>query len=147
MFSFTKKSNEPKITYTVIVDVQTEIITVEEAKAFMQIDFTDFDSIIPTFIKAAREEAEKYTGLSIGEREIQLEGDFTNQNAYMPFAPYNEPSISGLQNVGYSADTLPGDLKLALLNMIHIAFENRTFGLDYGTSLKLLDRSKRRVGL
>lgn len=146
MFGYKKKC-EPVVTYTVISDVETELITVEEAKAFMGIDFPDFDSIIPIFIKAAREEAEKYTGLSIGEREIQLAGDYTDENAYMPFAPYQAYDEEGLQAVGYDAETLPGDIKLALLNGIHVAFENRTSGLNFGSMLTLLAKSRRRVGL
>jgi len=148
MFGSYKKACEPKVTYTIIEDVQTELITVEEAKLFMTIDFPDFDTnLIPMFIKAVREEAEKYTGLSIGVREIQLAGDYTNPKAYMPFAPYAEPSAEGIQTVGYTAETLPGDLKLAMLNMMHIAYDNRTTGLNFATGLKLLDRSRRRVGL
>lgn len=147
MFGIYRREAEPKVTYTIINDVETELISVPEAKAFMGIDFPDFDAIIPTFIKAAREAAEKHTGLSIGEREIALAGDYTNADAYMPFAPYNPPDEMGVQMVGYTAETLPGDLKLALLNMIHIAFENRANGLDFSSSLKLLDKSRRRVGL
>lgn len=146
MFNHYKKTR-PKVTYTLVTDVTQEVISVAEAKSFMNIDFDDFDTIIPIFIKAAREEAEKYTGLSIGVREIQLAGDYTDPEAYMPFAPYNAYDSTGKQTVGYDENTLPGDLKLALLNMIHISFENRTTGLDYGTSLKLLDRSRRRVAL
>lgn len=142
-----RKEKEPEVTYTIVNDVDTELITVAEAKAFMGIDFPDFDELIPTFIKAAREEAEKYTGLSIGEREIALAGDYTHADAYMPFAPYNPPDEMGVQMVGYTAETLPGDIKLALLNMIHTAFENRTTGLNFGPALKLLDKSRRRVGL
>jgi len=145
--SFYCKPYQPKVTYTIITDVQTEVITVEEAKAFMTIDYPDFDSLIEMLISAARCEAEKYTGLSIGIREIQLAGDYTDESVYLPFAPGGEISEDGKQTVGYDAGTLPGDLKLALLNMVHIAFENRTTGLSYGTSLKLLDKSRRRVGL
>jgi len=145
-YPYVKKST-PKVTYTVITDVETEVITLEEAKQFMQIDFDDFDSVIYMLIKAARQEAERYTGLSIGNREIQLGGDWEEEDAYMPFEPIISTSDSGVQVVGYTDQTLPGDLKLAILNMVHISFENRTTGLNYGTSLKLLDRSRRRVGL
>lgn len=142
-----KKKPTPVVTYTVITDVSEEIISLADAKAFMGIDFPDFDSLIPMFIKGAREEAERYTGLSIGSRTIQLGGDWEEENAYMPFAPILSTDETGIQQVGYTAETIPGDLKIAILNMVHIAFDNRTTGLNYGTSLKLLDRSRRRVGL
>lgn len=135
----------PKVTYTIITDVTEEVISIAEAKSYMGIDFPDFDVIIPMFIKAARQEAEKHTGLSIGVRQIKLAGDFTDPEAYMPFAPFGGYTTDGIQNVGYTAATLPGDLKLALLTMIHTAFENRTTGLNF--NLKLLDKSRRRVGL
>lgn len=146
MFGYYKKTR-PKVTYTTITDITEEVISVAEAKSFMNIDFDDFDAIIPLFIKGAREEAEKYTGLSIGVRQIQLAGDYTDEDAYMPFAPFAAYDTDGKQTVGYDIDTVPGDLKIALLNMIHIAFENRTTGLNYSTSLSLLDKSRRRVGL
>lgn len=138
---------EPKVKYSVVTDVQAEVITVAEAKSFMGIDFPDFDGIIPMFIKAAREAAEKYTGLSIGQRIIQLTGDYLDESVYMPFAPYAAPDATGLQSVGYDAETLPGDVKLALLNMIHYAFDNRAEGINFGGTIKQLDLSRRRVGL
>lgn len=147
MYWKSKKYTEPDVTYTVTTDVQTEVITLEEAKSFMGIDFPDFDILIPLFIKGAREAAERYTGLSIGERTIQLGGDWKDEDAYMPFAPVNETTDTGVQEVGYTAETLPGDLKIALLQMIHVSFDNRTQGMDFSSSLTLLARLRRRVGL
>ena len=145
MFGTAKKYCEPKVTYTIVQDVQQEVISVCETKEYMVIDFDDFDKIIPMFIKGAIEEAEKYTGLSIGERKIKLSGDYKAPGAYMPFAPYSEPDAEGLQDVGYSKETIPGDLKIALLNMIHTSFNDRENGMTF--NLTLLDRSRRRVGL
>lgn len=141
------KHTEPVITYEVLTDISEEVISVEEAKAFMQIDFPDFDSLIPLFIKGAREAAERYTGLSIGVRTIKLDGPWKRPDAYMPFAPYGAPDGDGVQTVGYSSETLPGDIRLALLNMIHVSFDNRTKGMDFTPGLVLLERARRRVGL
>lgn len=147
MFGEHAKKCEPKVTYTVVTDIKKEVISLEDAKAFMTIDFPDFNTLILLFIKGAREEAERYTGLSIGVRTIQLAGEWTDKKAYMPFEPIQSTSDTGEQVVGYTDENLPGDLKIALLNMVHTAFDNRTTGLSYGTSLKLLDKSRRRVGL
>lgn len=146
MFGKTEKYSEPEVSYTIIEDVQSEVISLDDAKAFMQIDFPDFDGIIPLFITAAREEAEKYTGLSIGTRTLQLSGEWEKADAYMPFEPIMITSPEGVQVVGYTSVNLPRDLKLAMLTMIHTAFENR-INPDYRPNLRLLDRSRRRVGL
>lgn len=145
MLLYTPKVKEPKVSYTVITDVQTEVITVEEAKAYMVIDFPDFDDTLAgLFIPAIREAAERYTGLSIGERQIQLAGDYQDEDAYMPFAPFAAPDSDGKQTVGYTRETLPGGLKLAMLSILHDAFENR---VGYNFNLKPLDLYRRRVGL
>lgn len=146
MFGKTEKYCEPDVSYEIVTDVESEVISLEDAKAFMQIDFPDFDTIIPMFITAAREEAEKYTGLSIGVRTIQLSGEWQSKYAYMPFEPITSTSAEGVQVVGYTTETLPGDLRLAMLTMIHTAFDNR-INPDYRPNLRLLDRSRRRVGL
>lgn len=147
MLLYQKEKTQPRVTHTILTDVQDEVLTVAEAKSFMGIDYPDFDTLIGMLISAAREEAEKYTGLSIGIRQIKLKGDYLDESVYMPYAPYEVPDIEGLQTVGYDAQTVPADIKLALLNMVHIAFDNRADGLNFGTSLKLLDKSRRRVGL
>lgn len=145
MLLYTPKVREPKVSYTILTDVATEVITVAEAKAFMTIDFPDFDETLANiFIPAIREAAERYTGLSIGTRQIQLAGDYHDEDAYMPFAPVISTDNDGKQTVGYDAQTVPAGLKLAMLTILHDAFENR---VGYNFNLKPLDLYRRRVGL
>lgn len=140
---------EPKvcefpITYELISDVTVEVVTLADAKAFLQIDFPDFDTLISLLITAAREEAEKLTGLSIGEREIQLTGDFTDEGGYMPFEPIVSDT-DGLQIVGYTPETCPAAIKLAIMKSVHSQFENRQS--EISMDAQLLKPFRRRVGL
>lgn len=136
---------QPKVTHIVLTDVLEEVITVAEAKSFMVIDFPDFDDTLASiFIPAIREAAERYTGLSIGTREIQLSGDFLEPEAYMPYAPVISTDADGKQIVGYTASTVPPGLKLAMLTILHDSFDNR---VGHNFNLKPLDLYRRRVGL
>lgn len=147
-----RKQAEPKITFEIIEDVTDEVVSLQQAKDFLTIDFDDWDWLIELLIKAAREECEKFTGLSIGVRKIKLTGDYENELAYMPFEPITEKT-GNEQTVGYTADTCPGALKLAILRMIHTHFEYRNDVEKSGVSMldinaeRVLKPFRRRVGL
>ena len=145
MLLYQEYQEEPKVTHIVLTDVTEEVLSVTEAKSFMAIDFPDFDETLAgIFIPAIREAAERYTGLSIGTREIQLSGDFTDPEVYMPYAPVISIDDDGKQVVGYTADTVPAGLKLAMLTILHDSFENR---VGHNFNLKPLDLYRRRVGI
>lgn len=72
----------------VLTDLVTEPVTLQEAKDFMEIDFTDFDTLITRLIKQARISSELYTGLSYGKKEIEL---VSNQSkVQIPYGPFGE---------------------------------------------------------
>lgn len=53
--------------------VETEPITLAEAKAWMQIDYTDWDTVIEDeLIPAARIESEKASGMLYVERDVTI---------------------------------------------------------------------------
>lgn len=144
-----KTKKEPRVHFHIVEEFTEEIITLDEVKLFLQlVGIPDFDQLLTSLlIPAARAEAERYTGLSIGQRTIQLSGDWQDEKAYMPFEPIISTSETGKQVVGYTAATMPADLKLGIMNMIYIAFNNREQGLDLTSGLKLIATSRRRVGL
>ena len=72
----------------VITDLIQEPVSLQEAKAFMEIDFNDFDALILRLIKQARRSSENYTGLSYGKKEIQL---VSNQaKVQIPYGPFGQ---------------------------------------------------------
>jgi len=72
----------------VLTDLLAEPVTLQEAKEFMEIDFTDFDTLITRLIKQARVSSELYTGLSYGKKEIEL---VSNQSkVQIPYGPFGE---------------------------------------------------------
>jgi uncharacterized phiE125 gp8 family phage protein len=72
----------------VITDLIQEPVSLQEAKAFMEIDFNDFDALILRLIKQARRSSENYTGLSYGKKEIEL---VSNQaKVQIPNGPFGQ---------------------------------------------------------
>jgi hypothetical protein len=146
------KPADPVIAFEIIEDVTEEVVTLQQAKDWLTIDYPDWDWLIEMLIKAAREECEKFTGLSIGVRKIKLTGDYENELVYMPFEPITEKT-GNEQRVGYTADTCPSAIKLAILRMVHTHFEFRNDIEKSGVSMldvnadKVLKPFRRRVGL
>jgi uncharacterized phiE125 gp8 family phage protein len=55
---------------TKVIDGSNEPISTSEAKLHASIDYSEFDSIIPTYISAARLAVEKATGLALVQKTI-----------------------------------------------------------------------------
>jgi len=72
----------------VLTDLIDEPVTLQEVKTFMEIDFSDFDTLLTRLIKQARISSELYTGLSYGKKEIKL---VSNQSkVQIPYGPFGE---------------------------------------------------------
>lgn len=71
----------------VVVDLATEPVTVEEAKAFLVIDadYTADDELIEGLITAARDLLEKYTNKSFGEKTLEVFTDKSHLD--LPYGP------------------------------------------------------------
>jgi uncharacterized phiE125 gp8 family phage protein len=67
-----------KIEYKVITEPIIEPITVDELKLYARIDGTDEDTLLTTFIKAARQGTEKYLGRKLIEQIITTSLDCWN---------------------------------------------------------------------
>jgi hypothetical protein len=113
--------------------VATEPITLAEAKAWMQIDFSDWDSLITNqLIPAARIESEKASGMLYVQRNVTISNNKRDERIY-PIGPWvadvttDETEIA---NYTYSAgfnnsNPLPQDLKVAMLRRIATDFAYR----------------------
>ena len=119
------------ITYTSFVS--PEPITLAEAKAWMQIDFADWDSLITNeLIPAARIESEKASGMLYVQRNVVITNNKRSQRIY-PIGPWVADVTTDeteVQNYTYSAgfnnsNPLPQDLRVAMLKRIATDFAFR----------------------
>lgn len=113
--------------------VATEPITLAEAKAWMQIDFSDWDSLITNeLIPAARIESEKASGMLYVQRNVTISNNKRDERIY-PIGPWVADVTADeteIENYTYSAgfnnsNPLPQDLKVAMLRRIATDFAYR----------------------
>ena len=113
--------------------VATEPITLAEAKAWMQIDYIDWDTLIEDeLIPAARIESEKASGMLYVERDVTISNNKRYQRIY-PIGPWVEDVTTDeteIENYVYTAgfnedNPLPQDLKIAMLRRIATDFAYR----------------------
>lgn len=118
--------------------VNTEPITLAEAKAWMQIDYTDWDSLIQnTLIPAARIESEKASGMLYVERDVEIQNNKKDERIY-PIGPWVEDVTENdyeFENYIYTAgfnqsNPLPQDLRIAMLKRIATDFAYRQNLID-----------------
>lgn len=108
----------------------TEPISLAEAKSWLSIDFTDFDTLISgTLIPSAREQSEKQSGQAYFERTINIAGNGRDQKIY-PIGPWISDVVdvdATVVTYAYLAGftTLPADLRLAMLKRIATDFAFR----------------------
>jgi hypothetical protein len=135
-------------------DTGSEPITMQEAKLHSAIDYSDYDSLIPTYITASRRMIEGTSGWALVEKTVTVDLSIDNQLPFMlPFNPIKEVlSVINLTNghcgwemqmmgdtqyirftdpgfyrVEYKAGftVLPAEFKLACLQMFAFYFTNR----------------------
>jgi hypothetical protein len=113
--------------------VATEPITLAEAKAWLQIDFTDWDTLLTNqLIPAARIESEKASGMLYVQRNVTISNNKRDQRIY-PIGPWVSDVTTDeteIENYTYSAgfnnsNPLPQDLKVAMLRRIATDFAYR----------------------
>lgn len=120
--------------FKVITDLATEPVTLQEAKEFLNIDFSDWDSLLTMLIKSSRIQSEKVTGQAYGAKVVQVTGNTFDEKIY-PIGPYvsdatwaDEDGIIDYQyNAGY--DECPEDLKQAILQRVATGFAYRENGI------------------
>lgn len=113
--------------------VDTEPITLSEAKSWMQIDFSDWDTLITDeLIPAARIASEKASGMLYVERDVTISNNKKDERIY-PIGPWVEDVTTDeteIENYVYTAgfnddNPLPQDLRLAMLKRIATDFAVR----------------------
>lgn len=126
-----------RIVYTRQVDC--EPISLPEAKAWLQIDYSDWDAVIQDeLIPAARMESESATGLLYSVREVTIQNNKRDERIY-PIGPWIEDvttNESEKENYSYMAgfspeNPLPNDLRVAMLKRVATAFAYRQNVIDF----------------
>jgi hypothetical protein len=121
--------------------VDTEPITLTEAKAWLQIDYSDWDDTIEyELIPRARIESEKASGMLYLEREVTVSNNKKDERIY-PIGPWIEDVTTDdteVENYSYLAgfnedNPLPQDLKVAMLKRIATDFAFRQNMIDIQT--------------
>jgi hypothetical protein len=121
--------------------VDTEPITLAEAKAWLQIDYSDWDDTIDDeLIPRARIESEKASGMLYVEREVTISNNKREDRIY-PVGPWIEDVTTDdteVENYSYLAgfnddNPLPQDLKVAMLKRIATDFAFRQNMIDIQT--------------
>lgn len=134
----------------------TEPVTLEEAKDFLKVDFSDDDDVISSLIVSSRQKCEKILGLCLVETKVKAlykNGGDLIELAYGPIETDTDglPVIDGLPedtevkgdgnqvwistfqaelNLSYTSkmDPMPSWAKLAILNDVAYFYENRGNG-------------------
>ena len=113
--------------------VATEPISLAEAKAWMQIDFSDWDTLIEDeLIPAARIASEKASGMLYVERDVTISNNKKDERIY-PIGPWVADVTTDeteVENYTYTAgfnnsNPLPQDLHVAMLKRIATDFALR----------------------
>ena len=123
----------------VITDLVAEPVTLAEAKAFMGIDYTDYDSFITSLITASRIASERVTGKAYGAKVIQVDGNtYSDRSGIVvkiyPITPFvsDIEDLDGNESYTYNAGftTCPADLKIAILMRVSTGFASRQDGIS-----------------
>jgi hypothetical protein len=144
-----------KYSYT----VATEPITLAEAKAWLQIDFGDWDSLLVNeLIPTARNESEKASGMLYVQRNVVITNNKSGQRIY-PIGPWVADVTTDeteVENYTYTAgfnnsNPLPQDLHVAMLKRIATDFAYRQNLMDaqtyYSTKASISTELKYRADL
>lgn len=110
-----------------------ELVTLEEAKDWMSIDFDDWDGLIRMLIKASLTQGEKITGKRLFPVEVKVFDNHCNEK--YPVKPIHKSATDTSINpytyeAGYTNETFPFDLKVAILQDVATGFSYRQNGIQ-----------------
>lgn len=88
------------VQYNVVTDLATEPVTLEFFKQSARIDFDTDDTLCEVYIKAARQELEKWSQLSFGVKTMSLTAISLPKNYRMMFGRVDSVITTGYTNTG-----------------------------------------------
>lgn len=108
-----------------------EPITLDEAKNFLKVDFSDDDDLIKDLITGVREESERYTGRSFVAKTIDI-SDVDVKSILLPYPDHNEILKVEVNGVDYPNYTKTG------LTQFRITFPDFSFGRGFSFGPQIL---------
>jgi len=88
------------VQYSVITDLATEPVTLDFFKQHARIDFDTDDTLASTYLKAARQELERWSQLSFGVKKIGLTALSLPKNYRLMFGKVDEVITANFTNKG-----------------------------------------------
>jgi uncharacterized phiE125 gp8 family phage protein len=109
-------------------DLTTEPVTVTEAKTYLNVDYTSWDTLIGTLISSARTKLEKYTGCTFGTKTLVSTFQQVADNIDIPYGPIQSiTTVKSIDETGTKTTLTAGKDYLVTGN----SFKNiRFFGID-----------------
>jgi len=81
-------------------DLATEPVTVSEAKSYLNVDYSTWDSLIGTLISSARTKLERYTGCTFATKTLVSTFQQVSDNIDIPYGPIQ--SITHVKSIDSS---------------------------------------------
>ncbi len=81
-------------------DLVTEPVTVAEAKSYLNVDYTSWDTLIGTLISSARTNLERYTGSTFATKTLVATYQKVAENIDIPYGPIQ--SITHVKSIDES---------------------------------------------
>lgn len=88
------------IQYDIITDLTTEPVTLDFFKAHARIDFTTDDTLITSYLKAARQELEQWSQLSFGVKTVGLKAKDLPDNYKLMYGKVDTVTTENYSNFG-----------------------------------------------
>jgi len=88
------------VQYNVVTDLATEPVTLEFFKQSARIDFDTDDTLCEVYIKAARQELERWSQLSFGVKTMRLTALQLPKNYRLMFGKVDTVTTTGYTNIG-----------------------------------------------
>lgn len=88
------------VQYRVVTDLASEPVDIDFFKSHARIDFDTDDALVSSYLKAARQELERWSQLSFGVKTIGLTALELPENYYMMFGKVDTITTADFTNIG-----------------------------------------------
>lgn len=116
----------------IIDDDPQVVVTLQEAKEWLAVDYPDFDDLIQSLIDSSIQRSQKGSGCAYWPVTVEVKGNKACEFIY-PIQPIiQEAEGTDFENYNYEAgfETLPEDLKRAVLQRVATGFAERQNGFE-----------------
>jgi len=115
-----------------------EVISLAKAKEWLNIDFSDWDSLIQDLINASIVRSQQVSGSAYWPVTVTVTGNTAKEYLYpiepvtalLPDPESEEEYKSYTYEAGYAQDEVPDDLKRAILQRVATGFNERQNGYE-----------------